>query len=92
MDDRPLTPREKIEARREEQESRRSFLKHCGKFNLWKVWALIVAYLAWAEILSLAGYLVSLAQLLKSLTLIPKFCNGLIGVSLTDSVTALASN
>ena len=90
MDNRPFTPRERIEARREEREARRSFLKRCGKINLWKVWALIVAYLAWAEILSVAGYLVSLTQLLKVLALISKFCNDLIGVSLTDTVTAPA--
>ena len=40
----------------------------------------------------LNGQLRNLAQLLKTLVLISKFCNGLIGVSLTDSLPALASN
>jgi hypothetical protein len=41
--------------------------------------------------LSLREYLESLVDLL-ALIPVPKFCNGLIGVSLTDSVIALASN
>ncbi|MEG5176284.1 hypothetical protein [Microcoleus sp. B3-D7] len=91
MDNRPITPRERIEARREERESRRSFLKHYYH-NPWRVWAIVTDYLAWVKVLSAAGYLKNLAQLLKALIPIPKFCNGLIGVSLTDSVTAPSIN
>ena len=47
---------------------------------------LIPEFLAEVKQVGLADYLESQAQLLKVLILIPKFCNGLIGVSLTDSL------
>jgi hypothetical protein len=87
MDNRPFTPRERIEDRRKEREIRRELLKHHSRCSLWRLWALVFDYLAWVKFLS-AGYLVSLTQLLKALVLIPKFCNGLIGVSLTDTAPA----
>lgn len=91
MDNYLPSPREMIEARREERESRRSFLKHYYH-NPWKVWALVLDYLTWVKFLAVAGHLKHLAQLLKVLALIPKFCNNLIGVSLTDTVPAPAIN
>jgi hypothetical protein len=46
--------------------------------------------LAWLKFLGIWAALENLIQLLKSLVLIPKFCNGLIGVSLTDRLPAPA--
>jgi hypothetical protein len=89
MDDKPLTPRERIEARREERKFRRSFLKHYYH-NPWRHWALVLDYLAWVKVKVAEKHLKYQNELLKALVLIPKFCNGLIGVSLTDSVTAPA--
>lgn len=53
---------------------------------------LIPEFLAKVKQVGLADYLESQAQLLKVSILIPKFCNGLIGVSLTDTLPALANN
>jgi hypothetical protein len=91
MDNRPLTPRERIEARREERKARRSFLKHY-RIDPLTYGVFVCELLAWLKFLGVWAALENLIQLLKSLILIPKFCNGLVGVSLTDSVTALASN
>jgi hypothetical protein len=91
MDNRPLTPRERIEARREERESRRSFLKHY-RIDPLTYGVFVCELVAWLKFLGVWAALENLIQLLKSLVLIPKFCNGLIGVSLTDSVTAPAIN
>jgi hypothetical protein len=91
MEERPLTPRERIESRRKEREFRRSFLKH-HRCNPWRFWALVADYLAWVKFLAIAGHFRNLIQLLKVLALIPKFCNDLIGVSLTDSLPAPAIN
>ncbi|MEG4395843.1 hypothetical protein [Microcoleus sp. BROC3] len=92
MDTRPLTPRERIEARRREKEFRRLVIKHYPYRNIWRQWAVNADCLRWAKVFCVAKHLKSLAQLLKALILIPKFCNGLIGVSLTDSLPALASS
>ena len=91
MDNRPFTPCEIIEARREERESRRSFVKHYY-LNPFRIWELVLGYLAWKKVEATKKRLELKAQLLKALILIPKFCNGLIGVSLTDTVPALANN
>jgi hypothetical protein len=89
MDNRPLTPRERIEARREERESRRSFLKH-HRIDPLTIGVFVCEFLALLKFLGVWAALENLIQLLKALILIPKFCNGLIGVSLTDSVPAPA--
>jgi hypothetical protein len=91
MDNRPLTPREKIEARRIDREALRAFLKH-HRVNPLTYGVVVCELLAWLKFLGVWAALENLIPFLKSLVLIPKFCNGLIGVSLTDSVTALASN
>ncbi len=91
MDNRPLTPREKIEARRIDRESLRAWLKH-HRVNPLTYGVFVCELLAWLKFLGVWAALENLIPFLKSLVLIPKFCNGLIGVSLTDSVTALASN
>lgn len=91
MDNRPLTPREMIEARREERESRRLFIKHHYQ-NPFRFWELVLEYLAWVEVKVAEKRLKRENELLKALVLIPKFCNGLIGVSLTDTLPALAIN
>ena len=91
MDNRPLTPREKIEARRREKEALRSFLKRY-RINPLTYGVFVCEFLAVLKFLGVWGVLVNLAQLLKALILIPKFCNGLIGVSLTDSLPAPAIN
>ncbi len=89
MDNRPLTPREKIEARRIDRESLRAWLKH-HRVNPLTYGVFVCELLAWLKFLGVWAALENLIPFLKSLVLIPKFCNGLIGVSLTDSVTALA--
>jgi hypothetical protein len=81
------SPRERIKARREERELRRSFLKHYY-YNPWRVWAILLDYLTLVKVEGQKKPLKHQNELLKALVLIPKFCNGLIGVSLTDSVTA----
>jgi hypothetical protein len=91
MDNRPLTPREKIEARRMEKETLRAFLKH-HRVNPLTYGIVVCEFLAWLKFLGVWAALENLIQLLKSLILIPKFCNGLIGVSLTDSLSAPAIN
>ena len=91
MDNRPPTPRERIEARREERESRRSFLKHYY-YNPWMVWAIILDYLTQVKVEVYRKKPVDRAIELKHSLLRAKFCNGLIGVSLTDTLPALANN
>ena len=92
MDNRPLTPLEILEERRLWRWWLRRFIKREPRFNFVRICALTTEYLAWANFLAVDGYLKRLTQLLKALILIPKFCNGLIGVSLTDTVPALANN
>ncbi|MEG4037580.1 hypothetical protein QUA03_27625 [Microcoleus sp. S36b_A4] len=88
MEDRRRWGRQrKIEARREERESRRSFLKHYYH-NPWRLWALVLDYLTLVKVEVLKKPLKHQNERLKALILIPKFCNGLIGVSLTDSLPA----
>ena len=91
MDDynRLPSPRERIESRREKREALRSFLKH-HRINPLTYGVVVCELLAWLKFLGVWAALETLIQLLKSLVLISKFCNGLIGVSLTDSVTAPA--
>ncbi|MCC3410046.1 MAG: hypothetical protein JGK17_31840 [Microcoleus sp. PH2017_10_PVI_O_A] len=89
MNERPITPRERIEARRKEREFRREFLRHY-KYNPWRVYASVHKYLSYVKTLSVEAYSKNLDNLLKAASLIPKFCNGLTGVSFTDSVTAPA--
>ena len=89
MDNRPLTPREKIEARRRERETRRAFLKHY-RIDPLTYGVFVCEFLALLIFLGVWADLEDLFQLLKSLILLSKFCNGLIGVSLTDSVTTPA--
>jgi hypothetical protein len=89
MDNRPLTPREKIEARRRDKETLRAYLKH-HRVNPLTYGVVVCEFLALLKFLGVWGALEILIQLLKSLILIPKFCNGLIGVSLTDNITASA--
>jgi len=89
MDNRPLTPRERIKARREAREARRSFLKHY-RIDPLTYGVFVCELLALLKFLGVWKTLEDLFQLLKSLILLPKFCNGLIGVSLTDTVTAPA--
>ncbi|MEG4305867.1 hypothetical protein [Microcoleus sp. D3_18a_C4] len=92
MDNRPLTPREKIEERRSWRYWCRWYRRHhrCGGFVLYG--ELIPQSLAEFKQVGLADYLESQAQLLKPLWCLAKFCNGLIGVSLTDSVIAPVIN
>lgn len=85
------SPRERIEARRRDKEALRSFLKH-HRVNPLTYGVFVCEFLALLKSLGVWAALEILIQLLKSLVLIPKFCNGLIGVSLTDSLPALASN
>lgn len=92
MDNRPLTPLEILEERRMWRWWLRWFISHHPRFNFARICALTTEYLAWANFLAVDRYLKRLAQLLKALILIPKSCNGLIGVSLTDPVPALANN
>ena len=86
MDNRPLTPLEILEERRLWRWWLRWFVKNHPRFNLQRICALITEYLTWANFLAVSRHLGYLGQLLKALVLIPKFCNGLIGVSLTDTV------
>jgi hypothetical protein len=90
MDNRPITPKERIEDRRIERETMRSILKH-HRNTLWRIVAMVTEYLTWVKFLSVAEYLKNLAQLLKALRPIPKFCNGLTGNSRTDSLIAPAT-
>lgn len=83
------SPRERIEARRIDRETLRAFLKH-HRVNPLTYGVVVCEFLALLRFLGVWGALENLIQLLKALILIPKFCNGLIGVSLTDSVTAPA--
>lgn len=85
-------PREILEERRLWRHWCRWYQRHhwCGGFVLYG--QLIPESLAEFKQVGLADYLESQVQLLKALVLIPKFCNGLIGVSLTDSLPAPAIN
>jgi myosin-crossreactive antigen len=91
MDNRPITPKERIEARRIERETRREFLRHYSN-NPWKFWVMVTEYLTWVKSLSVAEYRKNLNRLLKALRPSPKFCNGLTGNSRTDSLIAPAIN
>jgi len=88
---RPLTPRERAQARREWRAFLRWFLKHFRKFDFPRAGSLTVQGLALVKFLTLLEtFRQRLAhQLLKKLIL-AKFCNGLISTSLTDSVAASA--
>jgi hypothetical protein len=84
-----LTKQELLEDRRREKEIRRSWLKH-HRIDPLTFGIIVCEFFAWLKFLGVWATLEDLYQLLKSLILLPKFCNGLIGVSLTDSVTAPA--
>jgi hypothetical protein len=88
---RPLTPRERAQARREWRAFLRWFLKHFRKFDFPRAGSLTVQCLALLKFLTLLGiFRQRLAhQLLKRLIL-AKFCNGLIGNSVTDFTAASA--
>ncbi|MEG4409102.1 hypothetical protein, partial [Microcoleus sp. MON2_D5] len=58
-----------------------------------KICAILTEHQAWYSVIALAEHLKLLTQILGNLLVAAKFCNGLIGVSLTDSlVTALAND
>jgi hypothetical protein len=84
-----LTPTERLELRREWRAWSRWFLKHYWSDRFPRMGHYEAQELAWAKFLVGLVQCARLAMLLKNL-LIPKFCNGLIGVSLTDNVTAPA--
>ena len=88
MDNRPFTPREMIEARRQEREGRRSFVKH-HYINPFRFYEEVLEWLAWVKVKVAEKRFKHQNECLKPLVLIPKFCNGLIGVSLTDSLPAI---
>ncbi|MEG5032807.1 hypothetical protein [Microcoleus sp. AT3-D2] len=88
----PLTPLEILEERRIWRWWLRWFIKYNPRFNPQRICALVTEYDKEAMLLAMAKHLAHQAQLLKALVLIPKFCNGLIGVSLTDSLPAPAIN
>jgi hypothetical protein len=85
------SPREKIEDRRINRETLRAFLKH-HRVNPLTYGVFVCEFLALLKFLGIWTALEDLIQLLKSLVLTPKFCNGLIGVSLTDTLPASAIN
>jgi len=91
MDNRPLTPREILEERRIWRWWSRWILKHFPFANLQKICALKTEYMLWLNVVARAKPLYLLNQLLKALNLIPKFCNGLIGVARNDSLPASAA-
>ncbi|XZN92772.1 MAG: hypothetical protein ACM65M_08055 [Microcoleus sp.] len=92
MNNRPLTPREISEERRLWRRWLRWFVRHHPRFNLARICGLITEYLDWYSLQALAKYLELLTQILRNLLVASKFCNGLIGVSLTDSLPAPAIN
>ncbi|XZN91600.1 MAG: hypothetical protein ACM65M_01570 [Microcoleus sp.] len=89
-DKRPLTPVEIRESRRHWREWSRWYCKHYWAYNTKDTLAYVTVYLAWLKFIGLRVTLKNLTQLLKPLTLNAKFCGSLIGVSLTDGVTAPA--
>jgi hypothetical protein len=90
MNSHPLTPREILEERRLWRYWLRWFVKHNPRRNPKRACALVTDYLAWVKVQVTKKHLEYQTQLLNVLILPPKFCNGLIGVSLTDSVPAPA--
>lgn len=84
------TPRQRIEERRLWRYWLRWFIKYHARLNPQRICALVTEYMVWANFLAVRGHLNLIGQLLKALSLISKFCNGLIGVSLTDSLPAPA--
>jgi len=81
----------KLENRRALKALHRWISKHWGKNSYKSLFNRCIRYTALKVFLTLRKYLESLVKLL-TLIPVPKFCNGLIGVSLTDSVTAPAIN
>lgn len=86
----PLTPREILEERRIWRYWLRWWVKHHPIFNFAKICAILTEYQAWYSVLALAEHLKLLTQLLGSLLAVSKFCDGLTGVSLTDSLPAFS--
>jgi len=91
MDNRPLTPQEKLEERRLWRYWCRWYRRHHrhGGFVLYG--DLIPEYLAELKFVGLKECLNRQAHELKLRNLIPKFCNGLIGVARNDSLPASAA-
>jgi hypothetical protein len=79
----------RLEIRRALKALHRWISKHWGKNSYKSLFNRCIRYEAVEIFSTLRKYLESLVKLL-TLIPIPKFCNGLIGVSLTDSVTAPA--
>ena len=88
MDNHPLTPREILEERRLWRYWLRWFVRVNTRRNPKRANAIVCDYLAWVKVKAAKKRFKHLNELLKALILIPKFCNGLIGVSLTDSLPA----
>ncbi|WP_150111485.1 hypothetical protein [Oscillatoria nigro-viridis] len=86
----PLTPKEKAQIRREWRVWLRWFLTHFWGGRFLRQGHIESEELAWVKFVALLSICHLFAQLLKNLLLIPKFCNGLIGVSHTDSLAASA--
>ncbi|UNU22924.1 hypothetical protein [Microcoleus vaginatus] len=88
---RPLTPKEKAQIRREWRIWLRWFLKHFWGGRFPRAGHIEAEELAWIKFTILSEECKRFAQLLKNLLLIPKFCNGLIGVARNDSLPASAA-
>jgi hypothetical protein len=86
----PLTPVEIRESRRFWRSWSRWYSKHYGNCGEKGASAFMAAYRAWLKFASKVQLLGLLTKLLKALALTLKFCNGLSGVSLTDSLPAPA--
>lgn len=88
-DTRSHTPAEIRESRRAMREWSRWYSKHYGNCGEKGANAFVATYRAWLKFISKVKHLGTLTQLLKALALVPKFCNGLISNSLTDTVPAI---
>ena len=86
----PLTPKEKAEIRQDWRIWLRWFLKHFWGGRFPRQGHIESEELAWAKFVLLSQESKRFAQLLKNLLLIPKFCNGLIGFSRSDSLAVSA--
>lgn len=86
----PLTPKEKAEIRLDWRIWLRWFLKHFWGGRFPRQGHIETEELAWVKFIGLLSCVRRFAQLLKNLLLIPKFCNGLIGFSRSDSLAASA--
>jgi hypothetical protein len=87
-----ITKQELLEDRRGDRASRRLFRKHYGRRCLEGLWELLLVYTHCIAELATVKHYFRRAKNIKLTVLIAKFCNALIGVSLTDSLPALAIN